>query len=220
MLFCHLWPVRLNNNFFPTLSQKGTILGGGGGGLLNIKCVFRFSLQILSEIFLILRRIERDMIQIVYRSSCEVPVVVLRFYWHLSFIDIFSKNTQVSNLMKSHTCRNRVVPCGQRDRQTDITKLIAVFRNLKIPPDNSTRHLTWYCMDSVSSCNIYVIQQDTQCFMIEFIHNTWWLDMFRTSIVRLQESVQAVWLCLQAVWLCLQAVWLCLQAVWLCLQAV
>ena len=34
-------------------------------------------------------------------------------------------------------------------------------------------------MDRVSSCNIYVIQQDTQCFMIEFIHNTWWIDMFR-----------------------------------------
>ena len=47
-------------------------------------------------------------------------------------------------------------------------------------------------MDRVSSCNIYVVQQDTQCFMIEFIHNTWWLDMFRTSMAHPQERLQAV----------------------------
>ena len=29
----------------------------------------------------------------------------------------------------------------------------------------------WYCMDRVSFCNIYVIQQDTQYMMINFIHN-------------------------------------------------
>ena len=48
-------------------------------------------------------------------------------------------------------------------------------------------------MDRVSFCNIYVNQQDTQCFMIEFIHNTWWLDMFRTSMIHLQERLQAVY---------------------------
>ena len=47
-------------------------------------------------------------------------------------------------------------------------------------------------MDRVSSCNIYVIQQDTQCFMNEFIHDTWWLDTLRTSIVHPQERLQAV----------------------------
>ena len=47
-------------------------------------------------------------------------------------------------------------------------------------------------MDLVSFCNISVIQQDTQCFMIELIHNTWWLDMFRASIVHLQEGSYAV----------------------------
>jgi len=33
----------------------------------------------LSEIFLILRRTERDMIQSVYRSSCKVPLLVSDF---------------------------------------------------------------------------------------------------------------------------------------------
>jgi len=47
--------------------------------LLTTKCVFWFSLQLLSETFLILRRTERDMIQNVYRASCKVPVIVVRF---------------------------------------------------------------------------------------------------------------------------------------------
>ena len=29
----------------------------------------------------------------------------------------------------------------------------------------------WYCVDRVAFCNIYVIQQDTQYLMINFINN-------------------------------------------------
>jgi len=42
--------------------------------LLNIKYVFRFLLQLLSETFLILRIIQQDIIINVHGSSCEVPV--------------------------------------------------------------------------------------------------------------------------------------------------
>ena len=38
-----------------------------------------FSRQIWSETFLILRRNERDMIKNVYRSSCIVSVMLVRF---------------------------------------------------------------------------------------------------------------------------------------------
>jgi len=44
-----------------------------GEKLLSTKCVFSFSLQLLSKTFLILRRSERDMIKNVHRSSCKGP---------------------------------------------------------------------------------------------------------------------------------------------------
>ena len=42
------------------------------------KCVW-FSIQIFSEAFIILRRNERDIIINVRRSSCKVPVTLVRF---------------------------------------------------------------------------------------------------------------------------------------------
>jgi len=53
---CHLWPVRFYSNF-STLSHKRQDIRNK---ILNIKCVFWFSLQLLSEKFLIPRRAERD----------------------------------------------------------------------------------------------------------------------------------------------------------------
>jgi len=47
--------------------------------LLNIKRVFRYSLQNLSEIFLILGRTERDMVKNVYWSSCKLAVISVRY---------------------------------------------------------------------------------------------------------------------------------------------
>jgi hypothetical protein len=48
--------------------------------VLNTTCVFRLSLQLLCEKFLVLRRTERDMIinVRVYWSSCKVPVILVR----------------------------------------------------------------------------------------------------------------------------------------------
>ena len=45
---------------------------GRGGGELSVKSVFWFYLQIVSQIFLILRIIQRDIIINVHRSSCKV----------------------------------------------------------------------------------------------------------------------------------------------------
>ena len=54
--------------------------------LLNIKCVFWFSLQLLSETFLVLRRIQRDMVKNVYWPSCNAPL----FRWDFNKSWIFS----------------------------------------------------------------------------------------------------------------------------------
>jgi len=66
--------------------------------LLNTKCVFWFSLQLFSETFLVLRRIERDMIINVHRSACKVPVILVSIRLNWNFLDVFSKiiNYQIS----------------------------------------------------------------------------------------------------------------------------
>ena len=74
-LYCHLWPVRLHN-IFPHYLINGAILDKM---LLKTKCMFWISLQLLSQAFLILRRTERDMTKNVYWSSCNVPVIRVRF---------------------------------------------------------------------------------------------------------------------------------------------
>ena len=55
--------------YFYTLSHKQNDFGEGK--LLNTKFVLWFSLQLLSETFLILRRTERDIIKNIYRSVCK-----------------------------------------------------------------------------------------------------------------------------------------------------
>jgi hypothetical protein len=75
-LYCHLWPNGLYH-IFPHYLINGTIFVKK---LLNIECVFKFSLQILSKKFLLLRRIERDIITHVHvHTSCEVPVILDKF---------------------------------------------------------------------------------------------------------------------------------------------
>jgi len=44
-----------------------------------MKCVFRFSLQLLTEIFLMLTRIQQDIARDMHKSACKVPVIHVRF---------------------------------------------------------------------------------------------------------------------------------------------
>jgi hypothetical protein len=88
-LLCHLWPVWLYR-IFPQFSER--FIG-------YKKCIFVFS-RYLSERFLTLRKIQRDIIN-VYKSPGNVPDILVRFYWNLNFLNRFSKNPQIWNFMKS-----------------------------------------------------------------------------------------------------------------------
>jgi hypothetical protein len=60
--------------YFSILYQKRTIFGVK---LLNVKHVFRFFLQLPSGRFLILRRIQRDTVMHVHKSSGKVSVTLV-----------------------------------------------------------------------------------------------------------------------------------------------
>jgi hypothetical protein len=96
--YCHLWPARLYKIFRHYLIN-GTILEKK---LLNVKCVFWFSVQFSSETFFILRITQQDMIINVHTSSCKVGllVILVGFYWNFNFPDRYTRNIQMSNFMK------------------------------------------------------------------------------------------------------------------------
>ena len=111
-------------HIFPHYLINGTIFGKKKV-LLNIQCVFWFSIQILSETFLILGRTEWDIIINVYWSSCN------RYCSQVSTkLKIISTGTQISNVMKIRRvgagCSLRTD--GRTDRQTDLSKILASFR--------------------------------------------------------------------------------------------
>jgi hypothetical protein len=82
-----------------------------GKMLLNIKCVFWFSLQLFSRTFLILKIIQLDIVINVKRSSSKVPVILVRFYWNLNFLDRFSDEAQRPHFIKIHSVGPR---CSMR----------------------------------------------------------------------------------------------------------
>ena len=85
-----------------------------GRKLLNTKCVFRFSVQILSETFLILTTFQPDITINVDRTSCDV-----HFFVRLKKIIIF-KNFPKFSSVKFHenpSSGSPVVPCGRTDGQ-------------------------------------------------------------------------------------------------------
>ena len=70
------------------------------------------------------------MIKNVYRSAaCKVPVIVVMWKYNLNFLDRFSKNTQISNLMKIRPVEAKLF---HANRRTDMTKVMDAFRNFAI----------------------------------------------------------------------------------------
>ena len=105
---CYLWPVCL----YPIFSRylmNGTIFGKT---LLTIKCVFWFSLQLLSETLLVLRRIQGDIIINVLRRHVKYPL----FLSYLNETWIFSIDFWKIIKFNENPCSgSRVVPYGRTD---------------------------------------------------------------------------------------------------------
>ena len=104
--YCNLWPLRFYC-IFPHYLITGSIFEKE---LPNIKCVFWFSLQLLSAWFLILRRTERDKIK-----KCE-----LCFKYPL-FLSDFNKtwicSTDFQKIFHENPfCGSRIVPHEEKDR--------------------------------------------------------------------------------------------------------
>ena len=144
--YCHLWPVWLYN-IFPHYQINGTIFGKKSW---NKNDVFCFSLQTLSEIFLILRRTERDVITQVCRSSCEVSV--LNETW--IFSTDFGKQPHISNFINILSVVAELFRAGGwRGGQTDMTKLIVAFRNFA-KALKTIKYIPLICDRSVTTQNL------------------------------------------------------------------
>jgi hypothetical protein len=89
--------------------------------LSNIKCVFLFTLQHLSETFIILRRIERDIIINVHGCSCKVPAFLSDFnetlIFSTDFREIFKHKISQNSVQWESSCSMRLK--GQTDTQAD-----------------------------------------------------------------------------------------------------
>jgi len=98
-----------------------------GKKVLNIKYVFWFCLQLLLETFLILRRIQQDIIIHLHRSSCKVPVILSYFNQKWIFSMNFKKSLEYQISLKSvqwdPNCSMQI------DGWADMTKLMATFHN-------------------------------------------------------------------------------------------
>jgi hypothetical protein len=108
--------------FFPHYLINGTIFRKM---LLNIKCVFWFALQILSETFLIVRSNGWDMIKMYISLHVKYPLFLSAFneIW-ISSRD-FGKNTQIKFYENSSSDR---ASCSMRtDGWKDMTKLTVPF---------------------------------------------------------------------------------------------
>jgi hypothetical protein len=72
VLFCLMWPAP-SYNMLPRYLTNDTICGKI---IIEHKICFDFSLQVLSETFLIFRRIERDMIKMCVGLHVKYPLLL------------------------------------------------------------------------------------------------------------------------------------------------
>ena len=133
--YYHLWPAWFYQ-IFPQIawfSEKK---------LWNMKCVFWFSLQLLSETFLILRRTRRDTVTDYTGLQVKYPLFSsdLKESWIFStdFRNKFKYQISWKSVLWEPSCFMRM------DGRTDMTKLTVAFRNFAKTPihdfNGSSKH--------------------------------------------------------------------------------
>ena len=137
--------------------------------------MFWFPPQHLSETFLILTRIKRDIIINVRRSSNKVPDIIVKSLGTLNFLDRFSKNSQITNSWKSSS-KSRVVHADERtDSQTDMTKLKVPFRNFANVSKNweTTQQIVWHYnpLSQMARLKKSTSRRTFVCFIANFIYS-------------------------------------------------
>jgi hypothetical protein len=92
-----------SNIFLPHYLLNGTIFENMKKKVIECQMYFEFYVQLLYETFLILSKIELNIIKTVYIG---LHVYYMSFFvifeWNLHLLDRCSKNTQMSNFMKIH----------------------------------------------------------------------------------------------------------------------
>jgi hypothetical protein len=133
----YLWPAHLYHIFNHLIHS--TIFGKK---LLNIKCVFWFSLQLLSEIFLIPRRILWHTTTNLHWSSRNLSIILVKFYWNLNFLGTFTKIIKYKISWKSVQWQPSTLSSMQTDRQTDrhTIKITVTFPNYANMQKNGFQH--------------------------------------------------------------------------------
>jgi len=114
--------------YFTTLFHKRHGFRGGKI-LLNIKCMLWFSLQILPEMLLVIRRTERDM-----TKSIQYIGLYLKFPMFLCDLSrLILEKYSKTKFYKNPSSGNWVIPCGWTnectDELTDLVNLTVAFHN-------------------------------------------------------------------------------------------
>jgi hypothetical protein len=129
--YCHVTCPALH--YFSTLSPKRHDFREKK--ILNIKRVFWFSLH-LSEIFLILRRSERDVIKMYIGLHVKYPLFLSNFNEILIFSTDFRKIIKYQISWKSVLCDP--ISSMRTDRRLYMMKLIVTLRNFANAPNTVT----------------------------------------------------------------------------------
>ena len=133
---CAICELPRSKTLFFTLSHKRHDFRKKKKALPNT--IF-FSRQILSATFLCRRRNEGDTKIKFSGLHVKHQLLLPDFKETWLFSTVFQKYSNIK-FHRNPSGGSRVVPCGQKDRLTDMTQLIVAFRNFAKAPTN------WLCL--------------------------------------------------------------------------